>query len=131
MCRLRWTSNDQNAFSFRGGPGALPLDPAGGSAARPPLYARAPHSPWCPPQPLTPSTAISNIQYSSDSTSRFLACTPACHTVRARAKLATCLLSVTHCRLSCSTAAATGDRDTNSAKSTVLRSSLRRSLSVC
>ena len=29
--------------------GALPLDPAGGSALRPPLYARAPHSPWCPP----------------------------------------------------------------------------------
>jgi len=38
-------------------PGALPLDPAGGSAPRPPLYARAPHSPLCPPQPLTPSAA--------------------------------------------------------------------------
>ena len=41
---LRWTSNDQSAFSFRG---ASPLDPAGGSAPRPPLWARAPHSPWC------------------------------------------------------------------------------------
>jgi len=34
----------------------LPLDPAGGSAPRPSLYARAPHSPWCPPNhwPLPP-----------------------------------------------------------------------------
>jgi len=51
-------------FQLQGGfapltpwPGALPLNPAGGSASRPPLYTRAPHSPWCPSQPLTPPAA--------------------------------------------------------------------------
>jgi len=35
--------------------------PRGGSAPRLPLYACAPHSPWCP-QPLTPSTTYHPLE---------------------------------------------------------------------
>jgi len=63
ICRLRWTSNDQNAFSFRGAKppwspdqGLCPWTPLGDltpdSHYRLVLYTR--HG---PPQPLTPSAA--------------------------------------------------------------------------
>ena len=53
--------NVQKAFSFRGEaglrhhdppPGALPLDPAGGSAPAPRLGSRSARSPWSAPSPL-------------------------------------------------------------------------------
>ena len=56
ICGFHWTLKNKKCFSFREAlppdplPGALPLDPAGGSASRPSLKARALRSP-CPPLP--------------------------------------------------------------------------------
>jgi len=43
-------------------PGALPLDPAGGSASRPPLQARAPRARHAPPLP-NPKYATAGILF--------------------------------------------------------------------
>jgi len=53
---LRWTSNDQNAFSFRWG-ASPPLPPDQGLCPQTPVIGSCSALAMVPPQPLTPSAA--------------------------------------------------------------------------